>query len=175
MIEAADRLIDFGPGSGRLGGTITAEGTPKQVARKKVSVTGRYLSGKDEIKVPSTRRSSDGKAVVLGGVKHHNLRNVDLTLPLGTLTLITGVSGVRQEFVDRGHAGPRGRAGAGAEREDARPFRSLTGTEHLSKIVAVDQAPLGATPASNPATYTGVFDLIRELFCRAAGGEGAGV
>ena len=174
VIEAADRLIDFGPGSGRLGGTITAEGTPKQVARKKVSVTGRYLSGKDEIKVPSTRRSSDGKAVVLGGVKHHNLRNVDLTLPLGTLTLITGVSGSGKSSLIEGTLAPAVARALGQSGKTPGPFRSLTGTEHLSKIVAVDQAPLGATPASNPATYTGVFDLIRELFCRLPAAKARG-
>ena len=174
VIEAADRLVDFGPGSGRLGGTVTAEGSPKQVARKKASVTGRYLSGKDEIAVPITRRPSDGPAVKLLGVKHHNLRGVDLTLPLGTLTCVTGVSGSGKSSLIDGTLAPALARALGQSGKTLGPFRRLEGAEHLSKIIAVDQAPLGATPASNPATYTGVFDLIRELFCRLPGAKARG-
>ncbi|NNJ25399.1 excinuclease ABC subunit UvrA [Alienimonas chondri] len=174
VIEAADRLIDFGPGSGRLGGTITAEGTPKQVARRKASVTGRYLSGSDEIKVPTERRDGGGKAVELKGVRHHNLRNVDLTLPLGTLVCVTGVSGSGKSSLIEGTLAPAIARALGQSGKTPGPFRSLTGTEHLSKIIAVDQAPLGATPASNPATYTGVFDLIRELYCRLPAAKARG-
>ncbi|MEM9701945.1 MAG: excinuclease ABC subunit A, partial [Planctomycetota bacterium] len=169
-----DRLIDFGPGSGRLGGTITAEGTPKQVARKKSSITGRYLAGSDEIKVPTERRRSDGKALALKGVQHHNLRNVDLTLPLGSLVCITGVSGSGKSSLIEGTLAPAVARALGQSGNTPGPFRSLTGTEYLSKIIAVDQAPLGATPASNPATYTGVFDLIRELYCRLPAAKARG-
>ena len=176
VIEAADRLVDFGPGSGRLGGTVTAEGTPKQVARKKASVTGRYLSGKDEIKVPTARRSpqADDFVVALKGVKHHNLRNVDLTLPLGTLTCITGVSGSGKSSLVEGTLAPALARALGQSGKTPGPFRELIGAQHLSKVVAVDQAPLGATPASNPATYTGVFDLIRELYCRLPAAKARG-
>ncbi|QDT18105.1 excinuclease ABC subunit UvrA [Alienimonas californiensis] len=174
VIEAADRLIDFGPGSGRLGGTVTAEGTPKQVARKASSTTGRYLSGRDEIKVPATRRPCDGPTVALKGVKHHNLRNVDFTLPLGALVCVTGVSGSGKSSLIEGTLAPAIARALGQSGKTPGPFRSLTGTEHLSKIVAVDQAPLGATPASNPATYTGVFDLIRELYCRLPAAKARG-
>ena len=174
VIEAADRLVDFGPGSGRLGGTVTAEGTPRQVARRKSSVTGRYLSGRDEIKVPTARRAADGPAVQLLGVKHHNLRDVDLTLPLGTLTCITGVSGSGKSSLIEGALAPALARALGQSGRTPGPFRELKGAEHLSKIVAVDQAPLGATPASNPATYTGAFDLIRELFCRLPAAKARG-
>ena len=174
VIGAADRLVDFGPGSGRLGGTVTAEGSPKQVARKKASVTGRYLSGKDEITVPVARRAAVGPAIKLLGVKHHNLRDVDLTLPLGTLTCITGVSGSGKSSLIDGTLAPALARALGQSGKTPGPFRKLEGAEHLSKIIAVDQAPLGATPASNPATYTGVFDLIRELFCRLPGAKARG-
>ena len=176
VIEAADRLIDFGPGSGRLGGTVTAAGTPKQVARRKASVTGRYLSGADEIKVPLTRRTpqADDSVVKLLGVKHHNLRDVDLTLPLGTLTCVTGVSGSGKSSLIEGTLAPAVARALGQSGGTPGPFRELKGVEHLSKIVAVDQAPLGATPASNPATYTGAFDLIRELFCRLPAAKARG-
>ena len=197
VIEAADRLVDFGPGSGRLGGTVTAEGTPKQVARRKGSLTGRYLSGKDEIPVPRERRVERletrdqrlGKkssklsthsslvsslsslvshpTLSLLGCRHHNLRGVDLHLPLGALVCVTGVSGSGKSSLIEGTLAPAvARAlGQGGGRTPG-TFRELRGVEHLSKVIAVDQAPLGMTPASNPATYTGVFDLIRELFAR---------
>ena len=206
VIEAADRLVDFGPGSGKLGGTVTAQGTPKQVARRRESLTGRYLSGKDEIPVPKERRvaggdegrgtkveegvSADREArepltrhpqpsslvprppadrptLSLLGCRHHNLRGVDLHLPLGTLVCVTGVSGSGKSSLIEGTLAPAvARAlGQGGGRTPG-TFRELRGVEHLSKVIAVDQAPLGMTPASNPATYTGVFDLIRELFTR---------
>ena len=173
VITAADRLYDFGPGAGRLGGTVVGQGTPKQLASKKSSLTGQYLSGREEITIPTIRRMQDTKTVPPGGgwlevhgARHHNLRDVDLRIPLGTLTCITGVSGSGKSsliedtlavaLARRLHHGA-GIPGAHDE---------ILGIEQINKVITVDQQPLGSTPKSNPATYTGVFDQIRELYCR---------
>ena len=184
VIAAADRVYDFGPGSGRLGGAITAQGTPKQLARNKESLTGRYLSERETIPIPKTRRVSDSLAasqtaspqafLELLGCRHHNLRNVDLRIPLGTLTCITGVSGSGKSSLIEGTLSRAVTRALNRGGEAAGPHRELRGIEHLNKVIAVDQQPLGNTPASNPATYTGVFDLIRELFARMPGAKRRG-
>jgi len=175
VITAADRLYDFGPGAGRFGGTVTAEGTPKQLVGRAASLTGQYLSGQKAIPVPAARRvSSDDPAATppggawleLRGARHNNLRNVDLRIPLGTFTCVTGVSGsgkssLIEETLARAVAKYLNRSG-----DAPAPYAELKGVEHVNKVIVVDQQPLGNTPASNPATYTGVFDEIRELFCR---------
>ena len=176
VLEASDRLFDFGPGSGRFGGNVVADGTPKQVARKaKASLTGAYLSGKKSIPVPSHRRITPvegyapppgGDWLTITGCQQNNLRNVDLSIPLGALTCVTGLSGsgkssLIQETLGRAVARHLNRQG-----ETPGPFRELVGAEHVSRVINVDQAPLGATPASNPATYTGVFEPIRTLFSK---------
>ena len=175
VLQAADRLYDFGPGAGRLGGNIVSKGTPKQLSRSGKSLTGRFLSGKQAIPIPATRRIDSvhdnptppaNAWLELTGAKQNNLRNVDLRIPLGTLTCITGVSGSgKSSLIEETLAKAVGkhlhRSG-----EVPGPFEKLTGVEHINKVIAVDQQPLGSTPASNPATYTGVFDHIRELFAR---------
>lgn len=193
VIEAADRVYDFGPGSGRLGGTITADGTPKQIARNKQSLTGKYLSDKQAIPVPLARRvpsvpEAGGRKQEAGekktlkseirsqkpeipflellGCRHHNLRNVDLRIPLATLTCVTGVSGSGKSSLIEGTLAKAVARRLHQSGEMPGPHAELRGVEQLSKVIAVDQQPLGSTPASNPATYTGVFDLIRELFAR---------
>lgn len=190
VIEAADRLFDFGPGSGRFGGNIVAEGTPKQIARQtQASLTGAYLSGAKGIPVPIRRRmqrkDGDSQPVVdidrlrelycappgevwleILGCQQNNLRNVDLRIPLGTMTCITGLSGsgkssLIQETLARAVARYLKLKGPAPG-----PFREMTGAEQISRVIAVDQNPIGATPASNPATYTGVFEHIRQLFSK---------
>ena len=173
VIQAADRLYDFGPGAGRFGGTITAEGTPAAVTRSAASLTGQYLSGRKEIPIPASRRISadadlppGGGWIELKGARLNNLRGVDLRIPLGTFVCVTGVSGsgkssLIEDTLARAVSKKLNRAG-----ETPGPYDELTGLELINKVIIVDQQPLGNTPASNPATYTGVFDSIRELFAR---------
>jgi excinuclease ABC subunit A len=184
VIAAADYLLDFGPGAGDRGGEITAAGTPKQVTKSKDSFTGKYLSGKLAIPVPTNRRVGEGSTgpdssavevaarapnghvLSIIGARQHNLRNVDVHLPLGAFIAVTGVSGsgkssLVNEVLYNTLARKLHRARtAGAAHDDIR------GLEHIDKIINVDQDPIGNSPSSNPATYTGVFDLIRELFAR---------
>jgi excinuclease ABC subunit A len=200
VLGAADRLYDFGPGAGRHGGTVTAEGSPKLIGRDGASLTGQFLSGGREIAIPVERRmkpvdesrqSSDdvkprkrkrmsssaptfassqappgGGWLELLGARHHNLRNVHLKIPLGTLTVITGVSGsgkssLIQETLAKAVARKLHRLN-----ETPGPHDELRGLERIDKLIMVDQQPIGSTPKSNPGTFTGVFDEIRELFAQ---------
>ena len=174
VITAADRVYDFGPGAGRLGGTIVGKGTPKQLAKSKTSLTGQFLSGREEIAIPKTRRMTDNKSAIppgngwleVRGARHHNLRDVDLRIPLGTLTCVTGVSGSgKSSLIEHTLAVALTRRlhrGGGTPG----PHDEITGVELINKVITIDQRPLGSTPKSNPATYTGVFDWIRELYSR---------
>ncbi len=164
-IAAADYLVDVGPGAGVHGGEIVAYGTPAEVARMPQSITGRYLSGAEKIPVPAQRRPIEqGRALIIRGARENNLKNIDVTIPLGVLTLVTGVSGsgkstlvnsiLASELTARLH---RAQAVPGAH--DA-----IDGVEQLDKAIVIDQSAIGRTPRSNPATYTGVFTQIRELF-----------
>lgn len=164
-IAAADYLVDVGPGAGVHGGEIVAYGTPAEVARMPQSITGRYLSGVEKIPVPAQRRPIEqGRALIIRGARENNLKNIDVTIPLGVLTLVTGVSGsgkstlvnsiLASELTARLH---RAQAVPGAH--DA-----IDGVEQLDKAIVIDQSAIGRTPRSNPATYTGVFTQIRELF-----------
>lgn len=161
---AADYLIDIGPGAGEHGGQIVAAGTPKEVAQDTNSITGQYLSGKKFIPVPTSRRDGNGNKLEIIGAKANNLKNVNAEIPLGTFTCVTGVSGsgkssLVNEVLRKALSRKLNRASAkpGAHKE-------LKGTEHLEKIIDIDQSPIGRTPRSNPATYTGAFDDIRDLF-----------
>ncbi len=166
VIAAADYLLDFGPGAGDHGGEITACGTPKQVLKDMKSLTGKYLSGKLAIPVPTNRRPAAANTISIIGARQHNLRNVDVDIPLGAFVAVTGVSGsgkssLVNEVLYNTLARKLNRAQTpGAAHDDIR------GLENLDKIIAVDQDPLGNSPSSNPATYTGVFDLIREVYAR---------
>jgi excinuclease ABC subunit A len=164
-MQAADHLIDLGPGAGKHGGLVIAEGTVAQVRANKESITGRYLRGELEIPIPEVRRRMDrGKVIRIEGAREHNLRNLDVDIPLGLFVAITGVSGsgkstLIEDILHRAMARHfyRARVIPGAHTR-------ITGFQHLDKVIDIDQSPIGRTPRSNPATYTGLFTPIRELF-----------
>lgn len=164
-IRMADHLIDMGPRAGRLGGQILAAGTPAELLRSPDSITGMYLSGRQTIPVPKARRTGNGQRLVLKGASGNNLQNVDLEIPLGTLMGVTGVSGsgkstliidtlyrkLAREFYDSSLS--------------PAPFKGIEGLEHLDKVIEINQRPIGRTPRSVPATYVGLFPMIRDLYC----------
>ncbi|CAH8248930.1 excinuclease ABC subunit UvrA [Paenibacillus melissococcoides] len=161
---AADHIIDIGPGAGIHGGQVIAEGTPEEIMKDKHSLTGQYLSGRKFIPVPAKRRAPDGRWLEIIGAKENNLRSVNVKFPLGVFTAVTGVSGsgkstLVNEILYKTLARDLNRA-------KVRPgqYKEIRGLEHIDKVVDIDQSPIGRTPRSNPATYTGVFDDIRDLF-----------
>lgn len=165
-IRLADYVVDIGPGAGVHGGRIVAEGTPDEVMAHPDSLTGKYLSGRVKIEVPATRTPRDKKkSLKLKGARGNNLRNVDLEIPVGLLTCITGVSGSGKSTLINNTLFPiTATALNGATTLEAAPHESFDGLQHLDKVVDIDQSPIGRTPRSNPATYTGLFTPIRELF-----------
>ena len=168
-IRAADHIIDIGPGAGVHGGQIIAEGTAQDLAEHSDSLTGQYLSGKLKIAVPATRCTPPNpKAQLkLTGASGHNLKNVDLTLPLGIMTCVTGVSGSgKSTLINRTLLPLASTQLNGATTLTAEKFEAIDGLQHLDKVVDIDQSPIGRTPRSNPATYTGLFTPIRELFAQ---------
>ena len=170
-IRAADHIIDIGPGAGVHGGEVIAEGTAKQLMKNKHSLTGQYLSGKQKIVVPSVRQQSarPEEKIVLTGAKGHNLNDVTLTLPTGVFTCVTGVSGSGKSTLINRTLLPLALTQLnGATTLTAEPYDSIDGLHYLDKVVDIDQSPIGRTPRSNPATYTGLFTPIRELFAQTA-------
>ena len=166
VIASADYLLDFGPGAGDRGGEITAFGPPKQVLKNKNSLTGQYLAGKLAIPVPINRRPAGKYKLSILGARQHNLKNVDVEIPLGAFVAVTGVSGsgkssLINEVLYNTLARKLNRAQTPGAAHD-----EIRGLERLDKIINVDQDPIGNSPSSNPATYTGVFDLIREVYAR---------
>lgn len=163
-MRAADYLVDIGPGAGVHGGTIVAAGTPKEVMADPNSLTGQYLSGKKKINVPAKRRKGNGKKLKVIGAAENNLRHVDVEFPLGTMTVVTGVSGSGKSSLVNEILYKR--LGAELMRMKVRPGKceKIEGIEYLDKVVDIDQSPIGRTPRSNPATYTGLFNDIRDLF-----------
>ena len=163
---AADYIVDIGPGAGIHGGNVVAAGTVEEIKACEQSITGQYLSGRKKIPVPTERRSGSGKFLTVKGASQNNLKNVNVDIPLGTFTCVTGVSGsgkssLVNEIIYKHLAGKLNRA-------KIRPgaFKEMQGLEHLDKVINIDQSPIGRTPRSNPATYTGVFTDIRELFAQ---------
>jgi excinuclease ABC subunit A len=164
-IRAADHVIDIGPGAGVHGGHVIAQGTPQQIIDNPDSLTGQYLNGTREIPVPAQRYTGTGKHLVLTGARGNNLRDTTLKLPLGVMTCITGVSGSGKSTLINSTLYPVAAARLNkATSLTAAPYETLTGLEHLDKVIDIDQSPIGRTPRSNPATYTGLFTPIRELF-----------
>ncbi|MEO0819613.1 MAG: excinuclease ABC subunit UvrA, partial [Pseudomonadota bacterium] len=163
-IREADHVIDIGPGAGVHGGKIIAAGTPEEIAESEASVTGAYLTGRREIAIPVSRREGSGKTLVVEGASGNNLKDVDLTIPLGTLTCITGVSGSGKSTLINEtlfkHAANR----LNGARQQPAPCRTVRGLDALDKVIDIDQSPIGRTPRSNPATYTGAFGPIRDWF-----------
>jgi excinuclease ABC subunit A len=165
-MRAADWLVDLGPGAGRHGGEIVAAGTPAQVCATEGSLTGDYLAGRRSITPPATRRPGNGTHIVVKGATQHNLKNVDVAFPLGTFTCVTGVSGSGKSTLVNDILLAALARHLGLEGETPGAHRSIAGTELIDKVVAIDQGPIGRTPRSNPATYTGAFTLIRDLFAQ---------
>ncbi len=163
-IRSADHVIDIGPGAGRHGGEIVAQGPPDQIARNKASLTGDYLAGRASIPIPGERYFPNGKFLEVKGARQHNLKNIDVAIALGTFTCITGVSGSGKSTLinEIMHRALMRHFYNSLERPG--DHDCITGLEHLDKVVTIDQSPIGRTPRSNPATYTKVFDHIRELF-----------
>ena len=164
-IRAADHVIDIGPGAGIHGGKVIAQGTPQQIIDHPDSLTGQYLNGTREIAVPTSRNKGNGKSLTLVGATGNNLQDVTLNLPLGIMTCVTGVSGSGKSTLINSTLYPVSAAKLNkATSLSHAPYRSLKGLDHLDKVIDIDQSPIGRTPRSNPATYTGLFTPIRELF-----------
>ncbi len=164
-IRAADHVIDIGPGAGIHGGHIIAQGTPEDIISHPDSVTGQYLSGVRKIAIPEQRHNGNGKVLTLTGATGNNLQNVSLTIPLGVMTCITGVSGSGKSTLINSTLYPVAATKLNkASTLNHGPYEKLEGLEHLDKVIDIDQSPIGRTPRSNPATYTGLFTPIRELF-----------
>jgi excinuclease ABC subunit A len=173
-MRAADYIVDVGPGAGIHGGEIVCAGTAEEVMACPNSLTGAYLSGRRRIPVPETRRPGNGSFLTVHGARENNLKDIDVSIPLGTLTVVTGVSGsgkssLVNEIIYK-------KLGVALNRMKARPgkHRSMEGLEHLTNVIAIDQSPIGRTPRSNPATYTGLFNEIRELFASTPDAKGRG-
>ena len=166
-IEAAEWVIDLGPGAGVKGGRIVAEGTPKHIRQNKKSITGRFLSGKEEIAIPVNRRSKlDGHSLILKGATGNNLTNIDVEIPLGQFVTVTGVSGSGKSTLVVETLYPALAQRMYRSRRQSLPYDGIEGLAKLDKVVQIDQSPIGRTPRSNPATYTGLFDPIRQLFAQ---------
>ncbi|MDD3376168.1 MAG: excinuclease ABC subunit UvrA [Candidatus Riflebacteria bacterium] len=166
IMEEADYIIDIGPGAGKAGGTIVAQGTPKEIKESEVSVTGKFLSGKEIIDAPKKRRKGSGKFITVTGVTQNNLKNIDVKIPLGKMVLITGVSGSGKSSLVTDTLYPALNNIVNRSHLEVGQYKTLKGVEHIDKVVNIDQSPIGRSPRSNPATYTGIFTPIRELFAQ---------
>lgn len=162
----ADWLIDVGPGAGEFGGEIIASGTPKQVAKNKKSITGQYLSGKKFIPVPLERRSGNGRFIEIKGAAQNNLQHLDVRFPLGKFIAVTGVSGSGKSTLVNSILKKAVAQKLNRNADKPGKYHSISGIEHIERLIDIDQSPIGRTPRSNPATYTGVFDDIRDLFAQ---------
>ncbi len=173
MMES-DYIIDIGPGAGIHGGEIVAVGTPAEVMADPLSITGAYLSGRKKIHLPATRREGNGLSLIVRGAEEHNLKNIDVEIPLGRFVCVTGVSGSGKSSLVNGIVYPA--LAAKLNRATAYPgrCREIEGIDNLDKVICIDQAPIGRTPRSNPATYTGLFSDIRDLFAQTKDAKARG-
>ena len=162
-MRAADYIIDVGPGAGVHGGRVVAAGTPEEIMANPQSLTGQYLSGRMKIAVPTQRRAGSGAVLTVRGAQENNLRNIDVSIPLGTFTCVTGVSGSGKSSLVNEILYKKLGADLNRMKVHAGRHRAIEGEEHLDKVICIDQAPIGRTPRSNPATYTNVFNDIRDL------------
>jgi len=165
-MREADYLIDVGPGAGVFGGEIVAAGTPKQVARNSKSITGQYLSGKRAIPVPEERRVGNGRFIEVTGARENNLQNITARFPLGKFIAVTGVSGSGKSTLINSILKKAIAQKLNRNSDKPGKFKTISGIEHIDRLIDIDQSPIGRTPRSNPATYTGVFDDIRDLFAQ---------
>lgn len=163
-IRSADHVLDIGPGAGKHGGHVIFAGSPDQIEKDKNSLTGQYLSGKKEIPIPKERRKGNGKFLEIIGAEEHNLKSVNVKIPLNTFVGISGVSGSGKSSLINYVLCPVLSTKLNRAKQRSGKYKEILGTEHLDKIINIDQSPIGRTPRSNPATYTGVFSDIRELF-----------
>ena len=163
MIECADYVLDIGPGAGRFGGEIVCQGTPQEILKKQ-TLTTQYLNGERKISIPEIRREGNGKIIHLKGAEGNNLKNVDLKLPLGKLVCVTGVSGSGKSTLINETLYPILNTHFFRALKKPLPYKSVSGIEHIDKVIDIDQSPIGRTPRSNPATYTGVLSEIRKVF-----------
>ena len=161
---AADQIIDIGPGAGEHGGNVVAQGTAEVVKQSEQSITGQYLSGRKFIPVPKKRRSNDGRFIEIKGAKANNLKNIDVKIPLGVFSVVTGVSGSGKSTLINDILYNALAAKLHGARLRPADHKEILGLSEIDKVINIDQSPIGRTPRSNPATYTGVFDFIRELF-----------
>jgi excinuclease ABC subunit A len=164
-IERADHVVDFGPGAGKLGGRVVAEGPPSEIRKHPASITGRFLSGRERIEVPAERRIARG-ALEIRGAKENNLRDLTVRLPLGVLSAVTGVSGAGKSSLVGQILVPALRRKLHGAIDPVGAHASIEGVDQIDKIIVIDQDPIGRTPRSNPATYTKLFDLVREVFAQ---------
>ncbi len=163
-IRSADYIVDIGPGAGVHGGNVVARGSVEDVIKSKDSITGKYLSGELSIPVPIARRSSNGKSIIIKGARQNNLKNVDVEIPLGVFNCVTGVSGSGKSSLVNEVLYPALSNALMRSNVKQGNYESIEGIENVDKVICIDQSPIGKTPRSNPATYTGVFGDIRELF-----------
>lgn len=163
-LRTADWLVDIGPGAGVHGGNVVASGTPEQVMQVEESVTGQYLSGMLAMDIPAERRKGNGKSILIRGAREHNLKGIDIEIPLGAFTCITGVSGSGKSTLLSDIFYPAVSNALMRTEYPVGAFGGLEGTDGIDKVINIDQSPIGRTPRSNPVTYAGVFDSIRELF-----------
>ena len=165
-IRASDYVVDIGPGAGEHGGEVVFAGPVKKILSCKESITGKYLSGKESIPVPEKRRTPGDRAITIRGAREHNLKGVNVSIPLGVFTCVTGVSGSGKSTLIQETLYPRLMRDVYGVYRGFGQHDELLGAEHIDKVIDIDQSPIGRTPRSNPATYTGVFDLIRDLFAQ---------